>query len=175
MMSVTDFAMAWIRAWDADDVESILALLDDEAVFASPLAARLLPGSNGTLEGKCAIREYLEMGIEKIPGHGSEIVNVLSGPDSMIIDYRDPNGALTTETFVFRNGLVIRRCAESDTISYPRSPSQTRQPPKPGATWDRKSRRQVRPSRFTARILIKVRICVRLPHRDATVRHSWHL
>lgn len=41
------FADGWVRAWNAHDVEAVLVHFHDDVVFTSPVAARVLPGSNG--------------------------------------------------------------------------------------------------------------------------------
>lgn len=37
------FADAWVRAWNAHDLEAVLDHFSHDVVFTSPVAARLLP------------------------------------------------------------------------------------------------------------------------------------
>jgi ketosteroid isomerase-like protein len=41
------YADAWVRAWNAHDVEAVLAHFADDVVFTSPVAARVVPESGG--------------------------------------------------------------------------------------------------------------------------------
>lgn len=50
------FTARWIDAWNAFDVEGVLALFADGAIFSSPKAA-VLTGS-GLVRGKDALRAY---------------------------------------------------------------------------------------------------------------------
>lgn len=51
----SNFADAWVRAWNAHDVEAVLAHFHDDVVFSSPVAARLygalIRESHGTYLG----------------------------------------------------------------------------------------------------------------------------
>jgi ketosteroid isomerase-like protein len=52
------FARRWVTAWNDRDVEAVLSHFADDAVFTSPLADRVLPGSGGVIRGKNALRDY---------------------------------------------------------------------------------------------------------------------
>src|SRR5687767_383183 len=61
------FARRWIAAWNARDLEAVLAMFADDAVFTSPLARRLQPDSGGIVHGKQALREYWQTALEQAP------------------------------------------------------------------------------------------------------------
>ena len=65
----TDFAEEWCAAWNAHDVERVLAHFHDDAVFMSPLAAQRVPESGGTVKGKAALRAYWTGGVRALPGN----------------------------------------------------------------------------------------------------------
>lgn len=50
------FARDWIAAWSRSDVEGVLAWFVDDAIFVSPLAARVV--GNAEVRGKAALRDY---------------------------------------------------------------------------------------------------------------------
>ena len=52
------FADEWVQAWNADDIEAVLAHFHDDVVFTSPVAARVVPKSGGVVRGKAALRNY---------------------------------------------------------------------------------------------------------------------
>lgn len=85
------FVAEWIAAWNAHDLERILAHWADDAVFTSPIAARLL-GTDGTVVGKPALRAYWQRGLAANPDLRFELDRVLVGTDSLVIAYRNHRG-----------------------------------------------------------------------------------
>ena len=51
------FVVEWLDAWNAHDVERVLAHFHDDITFTSPVAATVLARSTGVLRGKAAVRE----------------------------------------------------------------------------------------------------------------------
>lgn len=84
------FVAEWIAAWNAHDLERILAHWADDGVFTSPLAARLVGAP--TVRGKAALRGYWQRGLAAAPGLRFELDRVLVGVDSLVIAYRNHRG-----------------------------------------------------------------------------------
>lgn len=101
------FAESWLQAWNAHDVEAVLAHFADDAVFSSPVAAQLLDDSDGVLRGKPAIRAYWRRGLELIPDLRFEIVGVYVGLEVLVINYRNQKGGLVDEVLIFDGPLVV--------------------------------------------------------------------
>lgn len=75
----------------------------------SPLAARVVPSSQGGLRGKKAIEAYWRTGLERIPELHFEVVAVYAGVDTVVINYRNHTGALVNEVLRLNaNGQVER-------------------------------------------------------------------
>ena len=103
------FAASWFSAWNAHDLDAVLAHFADDAVFASPVAAQLLPETYGVLRGKDEIRRYWMVGLARIPDLHFEIENVYAGLSTVVINYRNHTGALVAEVLqVGEDGLVAR-------------------------------------------------------------------
>lgn len=103
------FAEHWAAAWNAHDLDAVLAHFADDAEFFSPVAAQLLPETGGILRGKEAIRNYWSVGLQRIPDLHFEIVNVYSGPTTVVINYRNHAGGLVNEVLQMNpGGQVIR-------------------------------------------------------------------
>jgi ketosteroid isomerase-like protein len=90
----TELATAWASAWNAHDLDEILSHFADDIVFTSPVAAQLVAGSNGVIEGKQALRHYWEQGLRLIPDLHFEVVGVYVGVNVMVINYRNQKGQL---------------------------------------------------------------------------------
>jgi hypothetical protein len=66
-------------------------------------------GNPSVLRGKVAIREYWAVGLAKIPDLRFEVVDVYTGLDTVVINYRNHTGGLVNEVLrLGENGLVTR-------------------------------------------------------------------
>jgi hypothetical protein len=100
------FADAWVRAWNAHDVDAVLAHFHDDVVFSSPVAARLLPETGGVVHGKAALRDYWVAALKIVPGLHFELLGVYGGESLLVINYRNERGRLVNEVLVFDDGKV---------------------------------------------------------------------
>lgn len=99
--TVSRFVTEWVDAWNAHDLERLLAHYTDDVTFTSPVAAQLLPGSDGVLRGKEALREYWAEGLRRIPDLRFEVVAAYAGVDLVVINYRNQRGGLVCEVLHF--------------------------------------------------------------------------
>jgi hypothetical protein len=102
----TVFADAWVRAWNAHDVDAVLAHFRDDVVFSSPVAARLLPESGGVVHGKGALRAYWLAALKVVPDLHFDVIGVYRGESVLVINYRNERGGLVNEVLVFDGDLV---------------------------------------------------------------------
>jgi RimJ/RimL family protein N-acetyltransferase/ketosteroid isomerase-like protein len=102
-----EFAAAWVAAWNAHDVEAVLAHFAEDATFASPVAARVVPGSDGVLRGKAAIRDYWTTALRGLPDLRFEVLGTYAGVDTLVINYRNQRGGLVNEVLTFADDLVV--------------------------------------------------------------------
>ena len=99
------FAARWCAQWNAHDLEGLLTHFTDDVVFTSPVAGRIL-GGDGIVRGKAALRAYWRLGLDKIPDLRFEVVNVYSGVDTVVINYRNQGGSLVCEVLRVTGELV---------------------------------------------------------------------
>lgn len=100
------FAAAWVRAWNAHDVEAVLAHFHDDVLFTSPVAARVLPQTGGVVRGKEALREYWSTALSGMPDLHFEVVDVYRGESVLVINYRNQRGGLVNEVLMFDGDRV---------------------------------------------------------------------
>lgn len=99
----------WTRAWNGHDLEAILEHFASDVVFTSPVAAQLVPGSDGTVRGKAALREYWAEGLRRISDLHFEVLGCYLGVDTIVINYRNQNGRLVNEVLVIgADGLITQ-------------------------------------------------------------------
>ncbi|MGO9956006.1 MAG: nuclear transport factor 2 family protein [Solirubrobacteraceae bacterium] len=102
-----DFVRSWLEAWNAHDVEAVMAHFAEDVTFTSPVAARIVNGSQGVVRGKAALRNYWREGLARIPDLRFELVGVYLGVDTIVINYRNQNGGLVSEVLRFHGPLVV--------------------------------------------------------------------
>jgi ketosteroid isomerase-like protein len=101
-----DFARRWVKNWNDHDIEAVLAHFADDVVFTSPLAERLFPESGGVISGKDALRRYWAEGLRRGPGLRFELLGVYAGTDTIVIRFRNEQGADRCEVLTFSEGRV---------------------------------------------------------------------
>ncbi len=104
------FAEAWIAAWNAHDLDRILAHYADDIVFLSPVARQRL--GDGRVAGLPALRAYWSKALQAAPDLRFALDRVLVGHDALTILYRNHRGQQAAETCEFAaDGKVVRSCA----------------------------------------------------------------
>jgi hypothetical protein len=100
------FVDAWVTAWNAHDVEAVLAHFTDDVVFSSPVAEQVAPGSGGVLRGKIALRDYWTTALQRIPELHFQVLGSYVGVNTLVIHYRNQRGVLVNEVLSLRGDLV---------------------------------------------------------------------
>jgi ketosteroid isomerase-like protein len=104
------FAADWISAWNRHDLPAILSHYDEDVVFLSPTAQRLV--GNGRVSGMEALRTYWALGLASQPNLKFDLVDVLVGYQCLTILYRNHRGQRAAETFEFgAEHKVVRSAA----------------------------------------------------------------
>jgi predicted ester cyclase len=102
-------ANEWIAAWNAHDLESILAHYEDTIELTSPVAAQLTGARDGKVAGKANLRAYFQRGLEAYPDLSFHLEDVLWGVNSLVLYYKNQKGTRTGEFMELSTaGKVIR-------------------------------------------------------------------
>jgi hypothetical protein len=102
------FSSDWVRAWNAHDVEAVLAHFDDQVVFSSPVALELFPETGGVVRGKVALRAYWIAALTRVPELKFTVESVYQGIETIVINYRNQTGGSVNEVLRFtKENLVI--------------------------------------------------------------------
>jgi ketosteroid isomerase-like protein len=101
------FARQWIAAWNSHDLDRILAHYEDDFEMHSPYVALLGGEPSGKLKGKAAVRAYWTRALQAIPDLRFELVQVLTGADSVTIYYKGHRGH-AAEVLHFASGGKVR-------------------------------------------------------------------
>ena len=109
------FAVDWIDAWNARDLERVLAHYVEDVEFRSPFVISIAGEESGVLKGKTRLRAYWKTALTMLPALRFELLDVLTGVDSLTIHYRGHRGRVT-ETFLVddaRRVVAATACYET--------------------------------------------------------------
>jgi predicted ester cyclase len=102
-------AKGWVAAWNAHDLDSIMTHYDEAVELTSPVAAQLLPSSEGRVVGKTNLRAYFERGLDAYPELQFRLEDVLWGVHSVVFYYTNQKGTHSAEFMeMSATGKVIR-------------------------------------------------------------------
>jgi ketosteroid isomerase-like protein len=105
------FADEWIDAWNAHDLERVLAHYAEDFEMASPMIVQVASEPSGVLRGKDNVAAYWRKALGLLPDLHFTLERVLVGAESVAIAYRGHRGA-SVEVFWFgADGLVTRAAA----------------------------------------------------------------
>ncbi|MBX3358848.1 MAG: nuclear transport factor 2 family protein [Phycisphaeraceae bacterium] len=104
------FAAAWYGAWNAHDLDGIMALYAEGIEHSSPYIARYTGDPEcRALKGKGTVREYFARAIEKNPTLRFNPMHVGVGVETVNLVYQRMSGDLAVEVFFFDDaGKVVR-------------------------------------------------------------------
>ncbi len=92
-----NLANHWVAAWNAHDLDLIMAHYDDAIELTSPVAAQLLGTAGGKVVGKANLRAYFQRGLETYPELNFHLQDVLWGLNSAVFYYTNQKGTRTGE------------------------------------------------------------------------------
>ena len=105
----SNLAKLWIAAWNAHDLDLIMAHYEDAVELTSPVAAQLLGTSDGKIVGKTNLRAYFQRGLEAYPELHFRLEDVLWGVNSIVLYYTNQKATRTGEFMeMSANGKVAR-------------------------------------------------------------------
>ncbi len=79
----------WIAAWNAHDLERILALYAEDSEMTSDKIFALGLDASGTVRGKDRLRAYWGTAFELLPNLHFELIDIFVSPDSLAVLYRN--------------------------------------------------------------------------------------
>lgn len=88
-MSATHKAIAlrWFAAFNAHDLEALLALYADDAEHYSPKLKVRQPETNGLITGKAALRAWWRDAFDRLPSLRYEVVKLTADEEQVFMEY----------------------------------------------------------------------------------------
>jgi 8-oxo-dGTP diphosphatase len=104
-------AREWLDAFNAKDLERLLALYDDNAVHTSPKLRDRHPETKGEVCGKPALRSWWADAMQRLPGLRYEEKHLTASHDRVFMEYERtvPGEAnlLVAEVLVCKEGKIV--------------------------------------------------------------------
>lgn len=104
-------AEAWLAAFNAGDVEALVALYADDCRHTSPKLRALHPETFGFLVGKAALRAWWAGAMARLPGLRYEKTALTASAERVLLEYlRHAPGESAlpvAEVFEVREGLIV--------------------------------------------------------------------
>lgn len=90
----------WIAAWNAHDLDAIMAHYSDDLEFWSPIIVKRMGFADGKITDKTQLREYFARGLTASPQLHFTLIQVFVGVDSITVYYRRWDGVEASELMV---------------------------------------------------------------------------
>jgi hypothetical protein len=103
------FADRWYAAWNAHDIDGIMACYDESIAHSSPFIKRYNGTDDTALVGIPAVRDYFARALVRNPTLRFDPMFVTTGLESVILVYRRMNGDLAAEVFFLNAAGNITR------------------------------------------------------------------
>ncbi len=102
---------AWIDAFNAYDVDALVALYAEDATHTSPRIRALHPETGGLLRGRAALAKWWREANVRLPGLRYEVSTLTANDDRVFIEYvrHAPEGppSPVAEVFEVRDGRIV--------------------------------------------------------------------
>ena len=104
-------AQRWFAAFNAHELEALLALYADDAEHYSPKLKVRHPETQGLVRGKAALRAWWAEAFERLPSLRYTVWNLVAGDDAVFMEYtRHVDGEADLrvgEVLVIRERLIV--------------------------------------------------------------------
>ena len=103
------FGDDWINAWNAHDLDQVMAHYHEEVVFTSPFVVKLNDEATGTIKDKQNLRNYFGRALAAYPDLKFVHFKTLVSINSVVLYYRSVNDLYAAECMEFNEaGKVVR-------------------------------------------------------------------
>jgi ADP-ribose pyrophosphatase YjhB (NUDIX family) len=85
--TLSEIAHEWIDAFNAHDLDRLLALYAEDAVHTSPKLRARRPETKGEVRGKAALRAWWDDAMTRLPGLQYRLVTVTAGEAQVFVEY----------------------------------------------------------------------------------------
>lgn len=110
MNKPSEIAREWLTAFNAHDLESLLALYDDHAVHYSPKLKLRHPATAGMIRGKAALADWWQEALDRLPTLHYALVSLTANDDQVFMEYTrrvsDEEDMAVAEVLRIKDGMI---------------------------------------------------------------------
>ena len=104
-------AYQWLAAFNAHDVEALLALYADDAQHYSPKLKARQPGTKGLIRGKDELRAWWADAFQRLPSLNYEVVKLTANDTQVFMEYvrhvADEENLQVAEVLEVSDGRIV--------------------------------------------------------------------
>ena len=109
--TLLDLAREWLRAFNARDLDALLALYAEDAVHVSPKLRARRPETEGRVAGRAALRAWWADSFARLPGLRYDVATLTADAERVWFEYRrvlpgEPD-MMVAEVLVVRDGSIV--------------------------------------------------------------------
>lgn len=108
-MSAREHADRWLEAWNAHDLEAIVACYADDVDFVAPTVVHRWKRADGRLRGRDELRKHFGLGLELAPELRFTEEYLLLSPNGYALLYRRENGNRVLDAVELDGAGLARR------------------------------------------------------------------
>lgn len=103
------FADRWYKAWNARDVDAIMACYSPAIEHSSPFIKRYNNSDDASIKGIALVRDYFARALQRNPTLQFHPMHLAVGVESVNLVYKRMTGDLAAEAFWFDDaGKIVR-------------------------------------------------------------------
>lgn len=111
VLSNKEIAHHWFAAFNAHDLEALLALYAEDAQHYSPKLKARQPATNGLIRGKTALRAWWQDAFDRLPSLRYEVIKLTSDEEQVFMEYirhvEGEENLRVGEVLEIRDGLIV--------------------------------------------------------------------
>jgi hypothetical protein len=106
-----DLARGWINAWNVHSAPALTTFYSDDFEMTAPHLFKKIGFPEGMIRGKENLASAFEKAFEIYPDLKFEFIEVSTGVNSMVVDYRGLEGVYTSDLWELNERGEIERSA----------------------------------------------------------------
>jgi ketosteroid isomerase-like protein len=115
-LDAKEFAQHWVEAWNSHDLDGIISHYASNVVLTSPAVTKVIGEASGTVNGKAALRNYFQKGLEMFPNLQFKLLEVMQGLSSVVLYFENQRGTRTGEFMEFDADSKVTRVVANYSI-----------------------------------------------------------
>lgn len=104
-------ANQWIKAFNDKNIESLLALYDNEATHFSPRLKKMHPETNGLITGKKAMYKWWQEAFNRLPDLQYKPIHIVAENEIIYLEYTritaGEENQIINERLIVKNKLIV--------------------------------------------------------------------